>query len=331
MPRPAYQPIDAEALRTYSITAREHKVNVDSFAACPDTGASFTAWLDSLPDFLGASRVRSIANAAADAHRAGRPIVWAMGAHVVKVGCGPIVVDLIKRGVVSAVAMNGATAIHDVEVATLGSTSEEVAETIRDGSFGMVEETPAIFAEAGRIAAMERQGLGHALGRILVELQPPHVHCSILAAAAQANIPASVHVALGTDTVHMHANANGAQIGQASMTDFRLICSVVADMAPATVGQAAGMWWNIGSSVLLPEVFLKAVAVARNVGANLDTLTAVNMDMIRHYRPSQNVIGRPVQSGAGFELVGHHEIMLPLIRQAILEALAQDNSAGTSS
>lgn len=321
MARPPYQPIDPGKLRTFSIGDRRHKVALEAFARLPDKGASASELLRAMPDFLAVRNLRAAVAAVVDARKAGRPAVWALGAHVVKVGCSPIVIDLIKRGIVTAVVFNGATAIHDVEIATLGATSEEVADTLRDGSFGMVQETPAIFAEACKIATAERTGLGHALGKLLTSLSANHVEYSILAAAYQAGIPLTVHVAIGTDTVHMHPNANGAQIGQASLVDFRLICSVVKDMAPASNGQAAGVWWNIGSNVLLPEVFLKAIAVARNLGADLDGIYTVNLDMIRHYRPAQNVTGRSVSPGHGLEIVGHHEIMLPIIRQALIEQM----------
>ncbi len=321
MPQPPYQPIDLSALKTFSISERQHKVALEAFAKLPEPGASAAALLQAMPDFLAVRNLRAAVDALVGARRADRPVVWALGAHVIKVGCAPIVIDLIKRGVVTAVAFHGATAIHDVEVATLGATSEEVADTIKDGSFGMVEETPAIFAEACKLATAERTGLGYALGKLISTLSANHVEYSILAAAYQADTPLTVHVAIGTDTVHMHAGANGAQIGQATMIDFRLICSVVKDMAPIEKNRPAGVWCNIGSSVLLPEVFLKALAVARNLGANLDDIYTVNLDMIRHYRPAQNVVGRPVRAGHGLDLVGHHEIMLPIIRQAILEKM----------
>jgi hypothetical protein len=316
-----YEPIDPSALKTYSISQRQHKVALDSFAGLPKAGAAAADLLDSMPAFLAVQNLRTAVESIVCAHRVQRPVVWAMGAHVVKVGCSPIVIDLIKRGVITAVAFNGATAIHDVEVATLGATSEEVAETILDGSFGMVQETPAIFAEACKLATAERSGLGQALGKLISGLSAKYAEHSIVAAAYEANIPLTVHVAIGTDTIHMHAGANGAQIGQASLIDFRLICSVVKDMAPEGSEPTAGVWCNIGSSVLLPEVFLKAVAVARNLGADLDKMHTVNMDMIRHYRPAQNVTGRPVPAGHGLEIIGHHEIMLPILRQAILEQL----------
>ena len=315
------QPIDPGDLKTYSIAERQHKVAVQAFAKLPNAGGSAAELLQAMPDFLAVKNLRAAVDALIAARGAGRPVVWALGAHVVKVGCSPIVIDLIKRGAVTALAFSGATAIHDVEVATLGATSEEVADTIRDGSFGMVEETPAIFAEACKLATAERTGLGSALGKLISGLSANHVEHSILAAAFEAEIPLTVHVAIGTDTVHMHAAANGAQIGQATLNDFRLICSVVRDMAPGEPGGRAGVWYNIGSAALLPEVFLKAVAVARNLGADLDDIYTVNMDMIRHYRPTQNVIGRPVRGGNGLELIGHHEIMLPILRQAIVEKM----------
>jgi hypothetical protein len=312
-----FQPVDLSKLKTYSIGRRAHKFDVKGLAGLPAQGAAFRAWWDSLPAQLGAASLKTLANSIVEARRADRPVVWAIGAHVVKAGCSPIVCDLIRRGVVSAIAMNGATAIHDLEVATVGQTSEEVADTIKDGSFGMVQETPAIFAAALRDNA--GAGLGETLGRYLAQTKAPYLEHSILVAAHQASIPVTVHVALGTDTIHMHENVAQSDLATRSMIDFRLICAVVADMAAAKPGGPAGVWCNIGSAVLLPEVFLKAVAVARNLGADLDQITTANLDMIRHYRPSENVVGRPVKKGRGHQVTGHHEIMLPLLRQILVE------------
>lgn len=314
-------PADLKKLRTYSIRQRTHKFDVAGQAGLPPAGATFRQWWEALPPYLGASAIRKVAEAICAARRAERPVAFALGAHVVKVGCSPIICDLIERGVVTAVAMNGATAIHDVEVALFGQTSEEVADTIRDGSFGMVEETPAFFAEA-LAGAPTDEGLGAALGRHLVKAAPPNQRLSILAAAHRAEIPATVHVAVGTDTIHMHANIAASELPRRSVLDFQWICGVVAEMAPAAAGEAPGVWCNIGSAVVLPEVFLKAIAVARNLGANLDELVTANFDMIRHYRPSENVIGRPVRKGRGHHVSGHHELMLPLLRQAIVEMRA---------
>lgn len=325
-----YSPTDLTRLHTYSIGLRGHKVEVAGAARLPNPGASFRDWFDGLPDYLGASALRAVVDAIIAARRAERPVVFALGAHVVKVGCSPIVCDLIRRGIVTAVAMNGATAIHDVELALFGQTSEEVADTIRDGRFGMVRETPAFFGAALRSAGADA-GLGAALGRHLTESAPPHIGLSILAEAHCAGIPATVHVALGTDTIHMHAVVAGEELARLSMVDFQLICSVVADLGPggeasgakgsdgAAAAGASGVWCNVGSAVLLPEVFLKALAVARNLGAPLDDITTANFDMIRHYRPAENVTGRPVRKGRGHQVTGHHEIMLPLLRQALIE------------
>lgn len=314
-----YKPVDLSELRTYSIKQRAHKFDVQRLAGLPDKGASFRQWLDALPPYLAVNELMALAKAIIEARRADRPVVFALGAHVVKVGCSPVICDLIRRGIVTALAMNGATAIHDVEVATVGETSEEVADTIRDGSFGMVEETPSFFAEALRDASPKETGLGAVLGRRLDREDVPNAGASILAAAHRSNIPATVHVALGTDTIHMHALIAESRLSELSTFDFRLIASVVADLAPDSPGAPAGVWCNIGSAVILPEVFLKAVAVARNLGCNLDDMTTANLDMVRHYRPSENVIGRTVKKGHGHHLTGHHEIMLPLLRQLLLE------------
>lgn len=314
-----YRPTDLSKLKTFSIGRRVHKCDISALAGLPPKGATFRQWMDALPGFLGAESLRVVAEAIIAARRDDRPVVFAMGGHVVKAGCTPVVGDLIRRGIVTGVALHGATAIHDVELALFGQTSEEVADTIRDGRFGMVEETPAFFTAALDRASAPDAGLGAVLGEHLLAEHPPHVENSILAAARQAGIPATVHAAIGTDTIHMHANVSQSDLLRRSEIDFRIICSVVADLAPEAPDRPAGVWCNIGSAVLLPEVFLKAVAVARNLGANLDEITTANFDMLRHYRPSENVIGRPVKAGRGRQITGHHEIMLPLLRQAVLE------------
>ncbi len=317
-----YQPIDPARIKTYSVKERRHKSHIDSDTSLPQAGASAARLIASFPDYLGASAFRSVVCAVATAVRADRPVVMAFGAHVIKVGCGPILIDLIRRGVIKAIACNGACAIHDVELATLGETSEEVADTIHDGTFGMVAETMAFFDEAAATGQRDRIGLGASVGKLILDKEAPHRDQSVFAAAREANIPACVHVALGTDTVHVSAGADGSALGQASMHDFRLICDVVSDLGAAAGSDAGGVWLNVGSAVLLPEVFLKAVSVARNLGANLDAMTTADFDMIRHYRPHQNVVTRPVKSGRGFSVVGHHEILLPLFRQAVIEELA---------
>ena len=317
-----YQPIDPKAIKTYSVQRRKHKTSATKIASLPEPGASAAELLDSMPDFLGAAALKRVAGAVVDAVRHDRPVVAAFGAHVIKVGCSPILIDLIRRGVIRAIACNGACAIHDVELATIGETSEEVAETIRDGSFGMVTETMAFFDAVSARAKRDALGLGKTVGRLLIEKDATLGDRSIFAAAYQASIPACIHVAIGTDTIHVSPGADGCALGQASMHDFRLICDVVSDLGAVDASGVGGVWLNIGSAVILPEVFLKAVSVARNLGADLDRMTTANFDMIRHYRPHQNVVMRPVTAGRGHEVVGQHEILLPLLRQAILEGLS---------
>jgi hypothetical protein len=317
-PLNAHPPLDLTALRLHSIHDRRHIAQIEAFAKTPPPGASFREWFDSLPAFLGADRLRAVARAIVAARKAGAPVVFAIGGHVVKVGCGPILIDLMRRGIVTAIACNGAAAIHDTEIAMIGATSEDVADTIRDGRFGMVRETAEFFAQAARLANQGAIGYGQAIGRLIRLQQLPHAGLSVLAAATDLGLPVTVHVAIGTDTVHMPATADGSLIGAATMADFRTICGVVARMGGPADGPG-GVWCNVGSAVLLPEVFLKAVSIARNLGVDLDALTTANLDQLRHYRPAQNVLGRPVSKGRGFDLAGHHEILLPLLRQAILE------------
>lgn len=302
---------------------RRHKTSAVQTASLPKAGCTAAELIDSFPDYLGARSFRRIVSAVVDAVRHDRPVVAAFGAHVLKVGCGGIIADLIRRGIVRAVACNGACAIHDVELATIGETSEEVAETIKDGSFGMVTETMTVFDEIVSRASRDSVGLGAAVGRTIIERDAPYRDTSVFVAASEMSIPAGVFVAVGTDTVHASGKLDAAALGEASMRDFRLICDVVSDLGAESDSGAGGVWLNIGSAVVLPEVFLKAVSVARNLGADLDQMTTANFDMIRHYRPSRNVLTRPVSPGRGHEVIGQHEILLPLLRQAVIEALAK--------
>lgn len=315
-----HQPLDWSRIQMKSRAARGHKVAVAALGQPVAPGASFREWFASLPAFLGAEELRRTVDAVVAARRANRPVVFAFGGHVIKTGCSPLVIDLIERGVITAIATNGSGPIHDLELAETGATSEEVAETISDGSFGMVHETcERMNAAAARGAT--GIGLGRALGELLIAADAPYKHLSLFVAAARAGIPATVHVAVGTDTVHMHPQADGAAIGAASMADFRTLCAVVADLGAAEPQQPGGVWLNVGSAVILPEVFLKAVSVARNLGHSLEGMHTANLDMLRQYRPTQNVISRPVQAGCGHAVIGHHEILLPLLRQAIVEGL----------
>lgn len=326
-PRPP--PLDLSQLRLKSRDARAHKVDLGALGKPLAKGAPFAAWLDALPDFLGAAALRSVIAAIVAARQARRPVVFAFGGHVIKTGCSPLIVDLIERGIITAIATNGSGAIHDLELAETGATSEEVADTIRDGSFGMVHETCDRMNEAARRGA-DGAGLGRALGELLNERETRYRRQSLFATAARVGIPATVHVALGTDTVHMHPQADGAAIGAASLADFRLLCAVVAELGAADAGArvapggavgAGGVFLNVGSAVIMPEVFLKAVSVARNLGRPLTGMHTANLDMLRQYRPAQNVVSRPVERGFGHALIGQHEILLPLLHQGLIERL----------
>ncbi|MGD8452969.1 MAG: hypothetical protein PVJ57_14210 [Phycisphaerae bacterium] len=313
--------LDFTRLRMKSRDARAHKVAATLLGKTPPPGCSFGEWLASLPSFLGADQLMQVVHAVVAARRAGRPVIFAFGGHVVKTGCSPVVIDLMERGIITALATNGSGAIHDLELAETGATSEEVADTIRDGSFGMVTETCERMNEAARRGAAG-PGLGRALGELLSAENVSYRHLSLFASAARLGLPATVHVAIGTDTVHMHPDADGAALGAATLADFRTLCAVVADLNAAGDDQAGGVWLNVGSAVVMPEVFLKAVSVARNLGHPLTGMHTANFDMLRHYRPTQNVISRPVAPGCGHSVIGHHEILLPLLRQAILEHLS---------
>ena len=313
-------PLDFSRLNLISRTERGHKVNVAALARAATPGCTFIEWFAALPNFLGARELRRVVDAVVAARRAGKPVVFACGGHVIKTGCSPLVVDLMERGVITAIATNGSVAIHDLELAETGDTSEEVGDTIRDGRFGMVRETCERMNTATARGA-DGRGLGRALGELLNDSDAPYKQYSIFAAASRLNLPATVHVAVGTDTVHMHPAADGATIGQATLADFRLLCGVVARLGADAPDRAGGVWLNVGSAVVMPEVFLKAVSVARNLGHPLGGMHTANFDMLRHYRPSQNVVSRPVDPGFGHTVIGQHEILLPLLRQAILEKM----------
>jgi hypothetical protein len=313
--RKKYDPIDLANLKTFPMTQRQHKVDLSAQAKLPDKEASTAEFLESLPDFLGAQQLKQLARVIADAHKNNRPVVFAMGAHIIKVGCSPIIIDLMRRGIVRGIVFNGAGGIHDFEMAHEGQTSEDVGANLRDGRFGMTTEAADMMAAAARLGSSDGIGLGAALGKLIQESQLPHRDQSLLSVAHEQGVLAALHVALGTDTVHMHANADGADIGQASLIDFRKVCSIVADSG------GGGVWVNIGSAVILPEVFLKAVSVARNLGADLDDMITANLDMLQHYRVQQNVLSRPVQPGNSYAITGHHEILLPLLRMELLQLL----------
>jgi hypothetical protein len=308
-----YQPIDLSALRLMSIDERQHKVRLEDLAVPAAPEAGLAEFFESLPSTPVTSGLRDLAHAIAEAARKDSPVVIAFGGHVIKCGVGPVIIDLMERGIVTAVATHGAGAIHDLELAYHGETSEDPALSMRDGRFGMVEETAGYLNDAARLG--RHRGFGQAIGDLINE-DPndfPHADKSVLAAASRLDCTATVHVAIGTDTVHMHPEADGAAIGEATLLDFRKLCSVVADMAE-------GVWVNLGSAVILPEVFMKAYTVACNLGAKLDRMVTANMDQIQHYRPRENVLARPTQRGIA--LTGQHEIMLPLLRHLVLLEMA---------
>jgi len=306
---------DLSRLRTLSVHDRPARVTSDRFATAPDPQAA-QALLGTLPHLLAGDVLREVVDAIVASYRAGRPVVLLLGAHVIKVGVQPALVPLLERGVVQHVALHGAGAIHDVEVALFGQTSEDVEAGLAGGSFGMVEETPAFFHRAAAEGRERAEGLGEALGRALTAANAPFARHSLLHAGHRLGVPVTVHVALGTDTIHAHANADGAALGETSLRDFRILAHTLEDAAGATV-------LNLGSAVILPEVFLKALTVAANLGASLAGLTTVNLDQIQHYRPRVNVVERPTRGtgGRGLALTGHHELLVPLLAGAVLARL----------
>jgi hypothetical protein len=307
----SYDEFDLSGIHTYPLKSRAAKTRVDDFARPCPIGASVAAFIDTLPSLLAAADFKAVVAALVEARRTDGGVVWGLGAHVIKTGLGPILIDLMERGFVSAIATNGATVIHDFEIALVGATSEDVDESLGPGRFGMAEETGRLLNEAITAGVAAGLGLGQAVIRFFETKEPQYARSSVLAAAARLKIPLTVHAAIGTDVIHMHPAASGAAIGEGSLRDFRYFASNVARLE-------RGVYLNCGSAVVLPEVFLKAVALARNRGIALANLTTVNMDFVRLYRPQTNVVSRPtVGTTRGYSLIGHHEIMIPLLAAAI--------------
>jgi hypothetical protein len=308
-----YEEFDLSGVTTYPLGSRPSKVGVAQFAKPYVKGGGMGAWLDGLPALLAAGDFKAIVNAVLAARRSHRAIIWGLGAHVLKTGLSPVLVDLMARGFVSAVATNGAGIIHDFEIALAGATSEDVDATLGAGKFGMAEETGTDLNRAINEGAAQGLGLGQSVGKYLDAKKPPFAAMSIAATAWRLGIPLTAHVAIGTDIIHMHPQASGAAIGEASLRDFRYFVSSVARLE-------GGVYLNCGSAVVLPEVFLKAVAIARNDGRSLDGLTTVNIDFLRQYRPLTNVVSRPTAgTGTGYSVTGHHEILIPLLAAALIE------------
>jgi hypothetical protein len=313
---PPLCPIDFSRVRTIPLQARENKVTVQRFAQPPRPGRGFADFVASLPRILAGDDFRRVVEAIVTAHENGRPVIVGMGAHVIKCGLSPIMIELMQRGIVTTVALNGAGAIHDFEVALIGATSEDVTAGLQDGTFGMIRETGELMNRAiNRVLEYPSLGMGVLLADQLLDICPPYQEYSLLVAARRLGIPITVHVAIGTDTIHMHALANGAAIGQATHNDFLLFAAMVSELS-------GGVYLNMGSAVIMPEVFLKAFTVVQNLGTNLHNFVTVNMDMMMHYRPSENIVRRPpTVGGQGYTLIGRHEIMIPLLAQAVVDTL----------
>jgi hypothetical protein len=315
MPKKTFKPLDFSKVRTYPITKRVSKVKTSLLGKKIKKGASVRSLLRGLPDILAAQNLKALARKIADSKRNNKTVLLGMGAHPIKVGLSPLIIDFMERGIIHAVALNGAGVIHDFELAYMGETSEDVAASLTDGSFGMGEETGAFINDAISEGSKNRLGVGAAVGAAIVKNRLPHRRLSILATAARLGIPVTSHIAIGTDIIHMHPRANGAALGDCSLRDFRTLTSVVATLS-------TGVYLNFGSAVVLPEVFLKAVSLARNLGNPVKDLTTVNLDFLQHYRPLTNVVNRPtLGSGKGYHLTGHMEIMVPLLFAAVLEEL----------
>ncbi|MBW2302889.1 MAG: hypothetical protein JRF57_04145 [Deltaproteobacteria bacterium] len=310
-----WKPIDLGDVTCYPLAERTSKVRTEDQARPWMPGGSLGQWLQRLPRILAAADFIRIVENTVQAVRSGKMVLLAMGAHAIKVGLNPVILDLMDRGIIKGVAMNGAGVIHDFELAMAGHTSEDVAAHLGEGRFGMAEETGRWINSAIREGAEKGVGLGKAVGAMIFREKLPYARHSLLAGAYERDIPVTVHVAIGTDIIHFHPSVNGADIGKTSHLDFRLFSTLVSRLE-------GGVYINLGSAVILPEVFLKALSLVRNLGHEVKKFTAVNMDFIRHYRPMTNVVERPtLEGGEGYSLVGHHEIMFPLLAAAVIEGL----------
>jgi len=315
MARKKFPALDFAKVRTYPVAKRLSKVRSELLGKRVKKGTSLRSFIRGLPDILAAQNLKAIAGKIAECHRKNRTVLLGMGAHPIKVGLSPLIIDFMERGIIDAIALNGAGVIHDFEIAFMGETSEDVAASLKDGSFGMGEETGTFINQAISDGSKNQLGVGAAVGQAILRNRLPHRRLSILATAARLGIPVTCHIAIGTDIIHMHPRADGKALGDCSLRDFRTLASVVATLD-------RGVYLNFGSAVVLPEVFLKAVSLARNLGHPVQNLTTVNLDFLQHYRPLTNVVNRPtLQSGKGYHLTGHMEIMVPLLFAAVLEAL----------
>ena len=303
------KPLELARVRTYPLASRHSKVKLEDFAKAIEGGATVEEFLESLPNVLAVQSLRSIAERMRRARELKKPIIWGIGGHVIKTGLAPLIIDLMKRGFVSAIAGNGSVLVHDAEIAVIGSTSEDVDATLSEGVFGGADETGTLLNNAARAGARDQIGLGEAVGRSLLAMNPPHRDYSLLCAAYEAKIPFTIHLTIGGDIAHFHPTADGAALGATSHTDFRLLAELVKRI------DGGGVYLNVGSAVVLPEVFLKCVTLVRNLGHPLANITTANFDFIQSYRPLTNVVRRPTEKGAGegFSITGHHELTIPLL------------------
>lgn len=317
------QPLDLGSVTTYPLASRPSKVSLDDFASPIQTDSSLKDFLGSLPNILAVQSLREIAARMRRARDLQKPIIWGIGGHVVKTGLGPVIIDLMKRGFVTAIAGNGSVLVHDSEIAMVGSTSEDVDATLGEGAFGGADETGKLLNRAAQEGASEGLGLGEATGRALLALNPKHADYSLLCATYKERVPFTAHLTIGGDIGHFHPQADGAALGATSHTDFRLLSELVRRM------DGGGVYLNIGSAVTLPEVFLKAVTLVRNLGHQLTDITTANFDFIQTYRPLTNVVRRPTANGAGrgFAITGHHELTLPLLAAELICDSENNNSS----
>jgi hypothetical protein len=308
------RPLSLEEVKTYPLASRTSKVALDDFAKPIAEAASLNNFLSSLPNILAVQSLRNLAAQMQRARELRKPIIWGVGGHVIKTGLAPVIIDLMKRGFVTAIAANGSVLVHDAEIAMVGSTSEDVDATLGAGAFGGADETGRLLNEAARDGAHDGLGLGEAMGRALVERNPTHPDYSLLCATYSASVPFTVHVTIGGDIAHFHPNADGAALGATSHTDFCLLAELVRRM------NGGGVYLNIGSAVTLPEVFLKCVTLVRNLGHPLTDITTANFDFIQSYRPLTNVVRRPTanNAGYGYTITGHHELMIPLLAAELI-------------
>ncbi|MGD2127453.1 MAG: hypothetical protein PVG99_15350 [Desulfobacteraceae bacterium] len=311
------KPISLQRIKSYSLKERTSKVRIDDFAKPWKTGGGMSLWLNSLPRILAGRDFTNVVDRIVRAVESKKMIILAMGAHAIKVGLNPVMIDLLERGIIGALAMNGAGIIHDAELAMAGHTSEDVSTQLGEGKFGMAEEPARFLNEAIIEGANRNYGLGKAVGSWLAKENLPYKDYSLLARAFELDIPVTVHVAIGTDTIHFHPSVDGASLGKASHLDFRTFATLVSKLE-------GGVFINLGSAVIMPEVFLKAITLVRNLGYGVNGFTTVSMDFLRQYRPMTNVVQRPtLDRGEGYSLVGHHEIMIPLLASAVIESLEE--------